>query len=104
MNYKKEIARERINTLLKEAEDSTISGKKEFAKRYVYLARRIAMKHRVRIPREKKMWICKNCYSYLYPGVNCRVRIKKNTITLFCEECRSYNRFGKIEERSGKQA
>ena len=104
MNYKKEIARERINTLLKEAENSTISGKKEFAKRYVYLARRIAMRYRIKIPREKRMWICKNCYSYLCTGVNCRIRIKRNTITIFCEECKSYKRFGKIKEKRGEQA
>ena len=108
-NYQKEmdhkkIAQERIGILLEEAEKSTISGEKEFAKRYVYLARRIAMRYRVKIPREKRIWICKNCYSYLCPGVNCRIRIKRNTITIFCEECKSYKRFGKIKEKRGEQA
>ena len=103
MDHKK-IAQERIGILLEEAEKSTISGEKEFAKRYVYLARRIAMRYRVKIPREKRIWICKNCYSYLYPGVNCRIRIKRNTITIFCEECKSYKRFGKVKEKRGEQA
>jgi ribonuclease P protein subunit RPR2 len=90
-------AEEAIEHLLSLAEEATKKNEKDLARRYVYLARKISMKHRVRIG-ERKNWICQ-CGSYLVPGVNCRVRVKDNWITVFCEECGSYKRFGNFRAK-----
>ena len=85
------IAKARINLLFKIAkeqfrEDSKLSDK------YIKIARRIAMKHKVRIPSPLKKRFCKNCHKYLVPGVNCRVRIHKHRIIYYCFGCRHFMR------------
>ncbi len=55
--------------------------------RYVELARKLSMRHRVRIPRELKMRICKHCYSYLTPGEISRVRLDGRNIVVTCLNC-----------------
>jgi ribonuclease P protein subunit RPR2 len=91
-------AEEVIESLLSLAEEATKKGEKDLARRYVYLARRVSMKHRERIRRERKFWMCR-CGAYLVPGINCRVRVKNNWITLFCEECSSYKRVGNFRAK-----
>ena len=88
----RQIASERIEELFKQArlmfkEDSKLSD------RYVKLARRIAMKHKVRISYEFKRRICKNCHRYLVPGVNCRVRTTRGHVTYYCLNCKHFMRF-----------
>jgi ribonuclease P protein subunit RPR2 len=61
--------------------------------RYVTLARKIAMKFRVKIPRELKRKFCKHCYHYLVPGKNCRVRIYKSKVIYSCFNCKKFMRF-----------
>jgi ribonuclease P protein subunit RPR2 len=90
-------ADELIERLLSLAEEATKNGEKDIAARYVYLAKRTSMKHRVRIG-ERKHWICK-CGAYLVPGINCRVRVKDNWISLFCEDCKSYKRYGNFRAK-----
>ena len=85
------IASERIKLLFqlaKEAfnEDSRLSDK------YVRIARRIAMKHKVRLSSGIKKRFCKHCSRYLVPGANCRVRIHKHRIIYYCLMCRHYMR------------
>jgi ribonuclease P protein subunit RPR2 len=85
------IAKERINILFGEArkrfhEDSKLSD------RYVEIARKIGMKHKVRIPKEFKRRFCKNCHKYLVPGVNCRVRLCKSKVVYYCQSCKNYMR------------
>jgi len=41
----------------------------------------------VRIPRQYKRRFCKGCNSYLLPGENCSVRIKKKKIVISCHNC-----------------
>ena len=79
MNLRR-VALERIEQLLNMARDSP------FGKRYVELAKRISTRTRVRIPRERKMWLCK-CNAYLVPGRNAIVRIKEGKRIVICEEC-----------------
>lgn len=88
----KEIARERIQILFKEAdlmfkEDSSLSD------RYVELARKIAMKYKIRIPKEQKKRFCKHCYKFLVPGVNCRIRNNNSKIVYYCQNCKNYMRY-----------
>lgn len=61
-----------------------------YADRYVYLARRFAMKYRVRIPREYRLFICKGCKRVLRPGVTAIFRIRglpRKHIYVKCLRC-----------------
>jgi len=95
-NYKKpaqqlKIAKNRINFLFQHAkevfkEDSRLSDK------YVKMARRIAMKYKIRLPSLLKKRFCKHCHKYLVPGANCRVRIHKHRLIYYCLGCKHYIR------------
>ena len=64
--------------------------------RYVEIARRIAMRGRVRIPREYRIRFCKGCGAYLVPGVNCRVRVRPRRephVAVTCLRCGRVIRF-----------
>lgn len=85
------IANARITFLFKQAgeafrEDSGLSD------RYIKLARRIAMKHKIRLPSALKKRFCKHCHKYLVPGANCRVRLHKHRLIYYCIGCRHYMR------------
>jgi|SRR3989338_9141938 len=85
------IAKRRINFLFQHAkevfkEDSRLSDK------YIKMAIRIAMKHKIRMTSSLKKRFCKNCHKYLVPGVNCRVRIHKHRIIYYCLSCKHYMR------------
>jgi len=84
--YQLRIARERIKILF-ELADKEFKNHPERSHRYVQLARRIAMRYNVRIPRELKRRICKGCHRYLVPGVNCRVRTSQKMLTITCLNC-----------------
>lgn len=90
--YQQKIAKERIEILFKEAkkmfrEDHHLSN------RYVQLARKIAMKYKVKIRSELKRKYCKHCLSYLVPGTNCRVRTQRGYVIYFCNNCKEVMRF-----------
>ena len=87
----KKMAQERIKSLFKQAELIFPTDKK-LAHRYVHLARKIAMKARIRIPRELKRRFCKHCYSYLKPGKNARVRVHGGKVIIYCAECKKFTR------------
>ncbi len=92
MEKEKEIATERIEILFKEAAN-VFKKSAERANRYVGLARKIAMKARIRMPGRLKRKFCKHCHRYLQPGVNCRVRNHKSRIIYYCINCKKYTRF-----------
>ena len=87
----KEIAKERIKTLFEQAADQ-FPKNKSLANRYVTLARKIAMKVRMRIPQVYKRRFCKHCYKYLQPGVNSRVRTRDGKVIISCFECNKFTR------------
>ena len=87
----KEIARERIQTLFKEAEKA-FKNNKGLANRYVTLARKLAMKARIRIPPQLKRKFCKHCYKFLMPGVNARIRTRDGKVIISCLECKKFTR------------
>ena len=85
----KRIAKNRIDILLKNA-DRTFLKDKQLAQRYVNIVRKLSRKYRVKIPYEYKLRICNHCKSFLWPGINCRVRLRKDNnlkITVSCFEC-----------------
>lgn len=83
----KEIAKERIKELFKEAENNP-----KMANRYVQLARKIAGKARIRMPREYKRRFCKHCHHYLKSGKNARIRTRNKTLVIYCLDCKKYTR------------
>ena len=89
----KKIALERIRILLNRAKID-----KKRSTRYVELARRIAEKCRVKIPKEFKIRICRKCNTFLIPGFNCRVRIKKSRVIITCLNCGKIKRYPLVRE------
>jgi ribonuclease P protein subunit RPR2 len=88
----KKIAENRINRLFQLAEEKALIDRLDLANRYVELARKISMRYLVPIPRQFKRRFCKHCYSYLLPAVNCRIRIYRGRIIIYCKNCEKYSR------------
>jgi len=86
-----EIAKKRIKFLFTEAKN-TFKINQNLANKYVKTARRIAMKYKINLPSSLKKRFCKNCCSYLVPGINSRVRIHKHRVIYYCLNCRHYMR------------
>src|SRR5260370_34561558 len=102
------VARERIDLLLGQAVE-ILPRDTNLAKRYVGLARRISTRTKVRIPREKKHYLCKNCGQPLVPGKNARIRLRSGNsrIIISCLSCGSvlrdaYKKSGKVTPCSMK--
>ncbi len=81
--YSKNIPKERIIELFKQAE--------KIANRYITIARKIAMKSRIKIPPSLKRKFCKHCYKYLTPKTS-RIRIRNHQVIIYCENCKKYTR------------
>lgn len=88
----KEIARQRIVYLFKQA-GLKFNKNPALSNRYVTLARKLAMKYKIRISPELKRKFCKHCYKYLVPGKNCRVRTHKGKVVYSCFNCKKFMRF-----------
>jgi ribonuclease P protein subunit RPR2 len=89
-----EIARERIEILFRLALE-VFHYNPRLAQRYVDLARRISMKNKVRIKKQWKLLICKNCKRLLIPGVNCRIRLQQRRephLVISCLDCEGIKR------------
>lgn len=86
---KEEIAKERVDALFSRARKD-----KKSSKRYVLLARKIAMRARYRLPKETKRSFCKGCNALLDSG-NCRIRADSKTRTMVytCLGCGTLKRF-----------
>lgn len=82
----RKIALERIKKLFDEAAKNP-----EKASRYVELARRIAMKVEMSLPRMYKRCFCTFCYTYFQPG-NTRVRVKDKVLITYCLTCKRFNK------------
>jgi ribonuclease P protein subunit RPR2 len=94
MNTTEKIALKRIDVLFMLAK-KIIHDDSELAQRYVYVARKIAMRTRLNIPKEYKSLICKKCKKFILPGVNCRVRIqhkRQSHLVITCFNCNKYTR------------
>ncbi|MGA2699139.1 MAG: ribonuclease P [Methanoregula sp.] len=88
----KSLARERIAVLFSEA-GNVYHEHPEYSDRYVALARKIAMRQRVRIDLEHRRRYCHHCYRYLVPGVNMRVRVHYGWVASTCLECNKTTRY-----------
>lgn len=101
----RKIALERIYRLFELAERN-FKKHPERSKRYIELARKIAMRCNVRIPFELKQKFCKNCNAFLKAGVNAKIRVSKHIIKVTCLECnytRKIGEKGQIPEKRCKK-
>lgn len=96
----KVIAKQRISQLFELAEREALRDRMNRADRYVEIARKIGMKYRVRIPKKYKLLFCKNCYRFLLPGVNARIRVSRGRLIIYCSRCGSYRRISLKEKSS----
>jgi ribonuclease P protein subunit RPR2 len=88
---KKKIAKERVEILFEQAQH-TFSKNPKRANRYVELARKIAMKVNLRMPRIFKRKYCSHCYTYLQTGENARIRTREQKLIIYCKTCKKYTR------------
>jgi len=88
------VAHERLDLLLNQAEE-VLPKSRELSKRYVGLARKISKRTKVRIPRERKHYLCKKCGLPLVPGKNARVRLRSpnSRIIISCLACGAIRRY-----------
>lgn len=95
---------ERIRILFTQAE-SFFSWNAAYSHECVRHASLIAMKERVRIPRELKRRYCRKCHSYLVPGVTGRVRIYRKRVIITCLSCGWHRRFpiNRSKNTNGKE-
>jgi len=104
MNQAQQIALQRVHSLFRLAKQN-ISKEPELAQRYVQIARRIAMRTRLRMPTEYRHMICRHCKSFIYPGVNCRVRAQRRRephMVITCLECGNQTRI-MLKPREGER-
>jgi ribonuclease P protein subunit RPR2 len=87
----KEIAKQRIINLFEQAQ-LRFKTNPSLSNRYITLARKLAMKVKIRIPQELKRRFCKHCYKYLQPGANARIRTREGKVIISCLECKKFTR------------
>lgn len=85
------VAKERISVLFEQAR-LAFADHPERSNRYVALARRIAMRQRVRIDRMFRRQFCHHCYAFLVPGKNMRVRVHRGNVVITCLLCNKKTR------------
>ncbi len=88
----KKQARNDISNFMKLAKESFKDDKSK-SNMYVRKARRLAMKHNIRLNSFIKKKFCKYCYSYLVPGENLRIRTRDGKLVYYCLDCKKYMRF-----------
>ena len=88
----KKIARERIAILFLQAR-TAFATHPELSNRYVELARKIAMRQRIRIDRGLRRQFCRRCSSFLVPGRTSRVRIHDGNVVVTCLCCKKRRRY-----------
>ena len=75
----KEIAIERMQILIHNAISNTKTNP-QLSQRQALLARKISMRHKVRMPYELRMAFCKKCKSFITPGINSKIRMGRSSI------------------------
>lgn len=103
------VAEERIERLHALAREAAAEGRFDRSREYVRLARRIAERHRLRLPREFRRFTCDACDVYLRPGANARVRLGPGRVVVRCD-CGATKRYpyggrvgGGTDDRGGER-
>lgn len=86
------IATERLRRLQELAREAVRADRPDRARRYVRLARRVAERHRLTLPRRFRRFSCDGCDTYLIPGRNARVRTREGHVVVTCD-CGEHARY-----------
>ncbi|TYL35920.1 ribonuclease P [Natronococcus pandeyae] len=86
------VAAERIERLHELARAAAASGEDDRARYYVRLARRVAERNRLTLPRQFRRFTCDSCDAYLRPGKNARVRLQDGHVVVTCD-CGAHARY-----------
>lgn len=98
----KKIARERIARLFGLA-GAQFAEHPELSNRYVAIARKIAMRQRVRIDRPFRWQFCRHCSAFLVPGKTSRVRVHGGRVVVTCLACRKRRRYPTGRRSDGEE-
>jgi ribonuclease P protein subunit RPR2 len=79
------VAAERIDRLHELARQAAASGEDDLAREYVRLARRVAERNRLALPKRFRRFTCDTCDAYLRPGSNARVRLRDGHVVVTCD-------------------
>ena len=84
---------DKVILLLKKA-DQLILDDYDLAQVYAKRAREIQMRTRIKFPSQWKKRFCKHCKIFLYPGINCQVRLSSSNkvVAIKCAKCKGYTR------------
>lgn len=80
-----DIAAERIERLAGLAEEAVVAGKPDRSREYVRLARRLAERHRLSLPKRFARAACDSCDVFQRPGRNVRVRVQRGRVIRRCD-------------------
>jgi len=88
---------------LLELADKTIKHDIEMAQKYALQARKLQMKTRIKFPSEWKKRFCKHCKTFLYPGINSRIRLSSTNkvVSIKCFNCKKYTRIPYYQKLEG---
>lgn len=87
-----QIAAERIRALESLAATAVRQSELDLSREYVRLARRIAERQRLSIPRHFKRRMCPGCDVYQIVGINARVRLQNGHVVITCD-CGEHARY-----------
>ncbi|MFW9862296.1 MAG: ribonuclease P [Candidatus Thorarchaeota archaeon] len=91
----KRLARARIKMLWEHA-SKIAKTDREGARRRMQVASRVAQRARIKVPKDIKRKICRQCGIVLIPGESCRVRMRNNRakhLTVTCIACGNIARY-----------
>jgi ribonuclease P protein subunit RPR2 len=96
------IAYERLEILFKMAEEE-FSLHPLRSHRYVEMARNIAQKYNLKMPSYWRGRYCKGCKRFLKPGLNSKVRLNQQAVTVKCLECGEVSTMPYVKEQKSKR-
>ncbi|MFB5647779.1 MAG: ribonuclease P protein component 4 [Candidatus Nitrosomaritimum yanchengensis] len=85
----RKIALERMQILIENA-ISNARTNPSLSQRQASLARKISMRHKIRMPYDLRIVFCKKCKSFIAPGINSRIRLGRasvKSIRITCNLC-----------------
>ncbi|MEM2026461.1 MAG: ribonuclease P [Candidatus Bathyarchaeia archaeon] len=88
------IALNRIKRLFNLAIEA-FNERPDLSQRYVEIARKIAMRARIHLPKEYHLLICRRCKKFIFPGISSRIRLQPRRephIVITCLYCGGYMR------------
>jgi len=86
------MARRQIASLFELAEKEALNSRQDRADRYVYLARKTAMRYNLSLGIYRRHF-CRKCGTFLVPGRNSTYRLNMGKVSVTCGNCGRIYRF-----------